>query len=173
MPAMEGLAIRTRSTVWFNSCWWSRNASRNSRRVRDRVTAGPTFRLTITPRRLGPGGRAETQFMIRQPCTSRRPSAFARAKSRRALMRREAGRRHETGVSAATRNRERSGGGEPLASDPASVAQDRAPAFGTIPGQEAVLPFPANFGRLILSLHVSSSLFEKIRRRYMKALLAQ
>jgi hypothetical protein len=76
-------------------------------------------------------------------------------------MRREAGRRHETGVSAATRNQEQSGGGEPLASDPASVAQNRAPAFGSVPGQEAVLPFPANFGRLILSLHVSSSLFEK------------
>jgi hypothetical protein len=51
--------------------------------------------------------------------------------------------------------------GEALAPGAASVPQNGAAAPGAIAGQESVLPFSASFGGLILSLHVSSSLFEK------------
>jgi hypothetical protein len=44
---------------------------------------------------------------------------------------------------------------QPFAPDAAAIAQRGAPAFGRVAAQKAVLPFAADFRRLILSLHKS------------------
>jgi hypothetical protein len=44
-------------------------------------------------------------------------------------------------------------GSETFAADAAAVAQRGASPPGPLAGQKAVLPFPANLGRLILTFH--------------------
>jgi hypothetical protein len=46
-------------------------------------------------------------------------------------------------------------GRQAFAPNPAAVAQDGAPAAAGVAAQKSVLPFPANFRRLILSFHKS------------------
>jgi len=72
-PTMDGVATSTIVTGANKSCWWSRNVSRNKRRARLRVTAGPSLRLVMMPTRdLAPGDKV-FQLAIKQPLTSRCP----------------------------------------------------------------------------------------------------
>lgn len=170
LPAMEGRATNTRSTATDNECWFSRNASRKRRRARLRTTAPPTRREVITPSRDVPSAGRRRQLAIRQPMVSRSPPSRKRAKSRPCLMRELRSNRRRFGASAAIGSqprcfqrsdvlrRERLYGGQPFASHPAAVAQDAAPALLGVAVQKAVLPFSADLGRLILSLHKISSL---------------
>ena len=59
----------------------------------------------------------------------------------------------ETSVAADARNG--LDGREPLTADSAAIGQNGASTLGGVPAQEAVLPFPADFGRLILPFHSS------------------
>ena len=49
------LAMKTRSNPSGRRCRLHRNTSRTRRLMRLRVTAFPTLRVTVIPRRLGPG----------------------------------------------------------------------------------------------------------------------
>jgi len=79
---MDRRATSTNSTGWVNSARCRRNASRNNRRARLRMTAPPIFRLLTTPSRVTPPATNRRQLAIRQPCTARCPSRRVRANSR-------------------------------------------------------------------------------------------
>ena len=109
LPAIEGRATRTSSTGRASSCWWSRNASRRSRRARLRTTAPPMRPDVTTPSRVaawaGKGCPSSLtalprmdQFATRQPQISRSPPWRTLRKSRPCLMRAPRGKSRRRGA---------------------------------------------------------------------------
>src|SRR2546423_1559150 len=102
----------------------------------------------MTPRRgrLPSGNRI--QFATRHPVAIRCPSFRIRPKSRPVLSLAARPKRREPAPMPGHLDR-----GEAFTADAAAVAQDGASALARVSAPEAVLPFPADFRWLILSLH--------------------
>jgi hypothetical protein len=147
------------------SCWCCRKTSRINRRARERTTAEPTFRLVTTPKRNSLEG---SQFKIRVPEISRRPSSLSRAKSDDRLIRRRRENWSRSGGFIAARIQagiEASYGpiGPPNPSDShwsqaptahaTTIVEDGAAALGCRASTETVLTLTADFRRLVLTFH--------------------
>jgi hypothetical protein len=151
------------------SCWCCRKTSRINRRARERTTAEPTFRLVTTPKRNSLEG---SQFKIRVPEISRRPSSLSRAKSDDRLIRRRLENWSRSGGFIAARIQagieagiEASYGliGPPNPSDShwsqaptahaTAIVEDGAAALGCRASTETVLTLTADFRRLVLTFH--------------------
>ncbi len=149
---MELRAISTRSTGWANSLWCNRKASRNSRRARLRTTAPPIRELVTTPSLEEDADSGSfSQLAMRHPVTNRSPDSRTRANSL-ACLRRAAGpnprRARPRPVILFGLNR-----GQAFPPHSAPVAQYGSSTLLRVAAQKTVLPFAADLGRLILSLH--------------------
>lgn len=129
------------------------------------MTAEPTFRLVTTPKR---NSLAGSQFKMRVPHISRRPSSLSRAKSDDRLIRRRRenwsrsggfiAARIEAGIEA---NRGPIGPPNPgdshwsqaPAAHATTIVEDGAAAFGCRASTETVLTLTADFRRLVLTFH--------------------
>jgi hypothetical protein len=147
------------------SCWCCRKTSRINRRARERTTAEPTFRLVTTPKRNSLEG---SQFKIRVPEISRRPSSLSRAKSDDRLIRRRLENWSRSGGFIAARiqagieasygpigppNPSDSHWSQAPTADATTVVEDGAAALGCRASTETVLTLTADFRRLVLTFH--------------------
>ena len=147
------------------SYWCCRKTSRRRRRARDRMTAEPTFRLVTTPKRNSLEG---SQFKMRVPQISRRPSSLRRAKSEDRLIRRrlENWSRSAGFIAARIEARIAANGGPIGPTNPTNshrsqaptanattVVKDGAATSGCRAGTETVLTLTADFRRLVLTFH--------------------
>lgn len=123
------------------------------------MTAPPILRLVMTPSFTGlPTGKA-IQLAIKQPQTIRWPPSRTRRNSCPKRNRARRGNRNPgDGVSAMRPGKlYRS---QALAAHGAAAAENLPAAFAGIPVKEPVLPFAADFRRLILAFHASVSRFK-------------
>jgi hypothetical protein len=149
----------------ITSCWCCRKTSRINRRARERTTAEPTFRLVTTPKRNSLEG---SQFRIRVPEISRRPSSLSRAKSDDRLIRRRLENWSRSGGFIAARIQAGIAAsygliGPPNPSDShwsqaptahaTAIVEDGAAALGCRASTETVLTLTADFRRLVLTFH--------------------
>ena len=120
-----------------------RAASRRRRRVRLRVTALPTFLVTVNPRRAGLVSSRASACNTRPWTAALRPDLATRRNSARRVS------RVETGATTAPAG----SGGQLVAALSAAVGQDLAPAHGGHAGAEAVTALADQLGWLVSTLH--------------------